>query len=327
MASDELCLQLPTSIDSVGDTGVLCNVGENNFFKLMWCAILMRKAQKAVQMNVPAVFEAHIEELWPGRDRIAEGRGDSERPHSGRVAERSDNLVTASPITAVSSSSPPPIIPARSPLRRPSRLATVHQYLTNSDPFASLHTQTVPGASETDDIPMARNFSSLGTVIDPPLLSASPGRTSPSDYSADSSTIVDSAADLLSVHHQHHLASRPESPQSMTTPEEGAVDRTSQSTRPESSSLDSFTMVDSSSPRSSKAPSVSQQPSMTKRQHALHELLSSERAYASDLALMRDIHIPLALGEFLCKIKRFVFLHIFIGVGPTADLHASKQAV
>ena len=36
---------------------------------------------------------------------------------------------------------------------------------------------------------------------------------------------------------------------------------------------------------------------MTKRYHALHELLSSERAYASDLALIREVHIPLALGE------------------------------
>lgn len=38
-------------------------------------------------------------------------------------------------------------------------------------------------------------------------------------------------------------------------------------------------------------------PAMSKRDHALLELLSSERAYASDLALIRDIHIPLALGE------------------------------
>ncbi|KAF9443991.1 hypothetical protein P691DRAFT_763777 [Macrolepiota fuliginosa MF-IS2] len=36
---------------------------------------------------------------------------------------------------------------------------------------------------------------------------------------------------------------------------------------------------------------------LTKRQHALHELLSSERAYASDLALIREVHIPLALGH------------------------------
>ncbi|KZT01488.1 uncharacterized protein LAESUDRAFT_663896 [Laetiporus sulphureus 93-53] len=37
--------------------------------------------------------------------------------------------------------------------------------------------------------------------------------------------------------------------------------------------------------------------SVSKRTHALQELLSSERAYASDLALIRDIHIPLALGQ------------------------------
>lgn len=38
-------------------------------------------------------------------------------------------------------------------------------------------------------------------------------------------------------------------------------------------------------------------PTVSKRNHALLELLSSERAYASDLALIRDMHIPLALGE------------------------------
>jgi hypothetical protein len=42
---------------------------------------------------------------------------------------------------------------------------------------------------------------------------------------------------------------------------------------------------------------VSPPPTMCKRNHALLELLSSERAYASDLALIRDIHIPVALGE------------------------------
>ncbi|KAI0774903.1 hypothetical protein BD413DRAFT_603443 [Trametes elegans] len=35
----------------------------------------------------------------------------------------------------------------------------------------------------------------------------------------------------------------------------------------------------------------------SKRTHALLELLSSERAYASDLALIRDVHVPLALGQ------------------------------
>ncbi|KAJ7133732.1 hypothetical protein C8R43DRAFT_894968 [Mycena crocata] len=36
---------------------------------------------------------------------------------------------------------------------------------------------------------------------------------------------------------------------------------------------------------------------LSKRQHALHELLSSERAYASDLALILEVHIPLGAGR------------------------------
>jgi dynamin-binding protein len=36
---------------------------------------------------------------------------------------------------------------------------------------------------------------------------------------------------------------------------------------------------------------------MAKRKYALLELLSSERVYANDLALMRHIHIPMALGH------------------------------
>ncbi|KIJ51253.1 hypothetical protein M422DRAFT_776540 [Sphaerobolus stellatus SS14] len=48
---------------------------------------------------------------------------------------------------------------------------------------------------------------------------------------------------------------------------------------------------------SSEAPSTpSESLPTSKRKHALTELLSSERAYASDLALIRDVHIPLALG-------------------------------
>ncbi|KAJ7840556.1 hypothetical protein B0H14DRAFT_1058687 [Mycena olivaceomarginata] len=40
---------------------------------------------------------------------------------------------------------------------------------------------------------------------------------------------------------------------------------------------------------------VSTSPStLSKRQHALHELMSSERAYASDLTLILEVHIPLA---------------------------------
>lgn len=37
---------------------------------------------------------------------------------------------------------------------------------------------------------------------------------------------------------------------------------------------------------------------ISKREHALKELLTSEQAYASDLAFIRNVHIPMALGKF-----------------------------
>lgn len=61
--------------------------------------------------------------------------------------------------------------------------------------------------------------------------------------------------------------------------------------RPDSPSIISSIDDDDASPGPSHPP-----PTMSKRTHALLELLTSERAYASDLALIRDIHIPLALG-------------------------------
>lgn len=63
------------------------------------------------------------------------------------------------------------------------------------------------------------------------------------------------------------------------------------------SSTDSFTLDVPACPAPAGAPTPNQPAVMTKRVHALRELLSSERAYASDLALIRDIHIPLALGR------------------------------
>jgi len=47
----------------------------------------------------------------------------------------------------------------------------------------------------------------------------------------------------------------------------------------------------------SSSSSLGQPISMSKRQHALHELLASERAYASDLAVIREVYMPLASGK------------------------------
>jgi hypothetical protein len=58
------------------------------------------------------------------------------------------------------------------------------------------------------------------------------------------------------------------------------------------------------SPATSAVFAAPTQPKASKRTHALLELLSSERAYASDLALTRDIHIPMAAGESYLRVTR-----------------------
>ncbi|KAG9105509.1 hypothetical protein FRC07_009225, partial [Ceratobasidium sp. 392] len=62
--------------------------------------------------------------------------------------------------------------------------------------------------------------------------------------------------------------------------------------RPSTSSL----LPPSASGASTPASGTTPPPKTAKRTHALLELLSSERAYASDLALIRDIYLPLARG-------------------------------
>ena len=67
----------------------------------------------------------------------------------------------------------------------------------------------------------------------------------------------------------------------------------------------------SSTPSGPPGERARSEPAVSKRTHALLELLSSERAYASDLAFVRDTHIPLALCEpsrhFLLSISRADF--------------------
>lgn len=48
---------------------------------------------------------------------------------------------------------------------------------------------------------------------------------------------------------------------------------------------------------SASASATALPPQTSKRTHALIELLTSERVYASDLAVLRHVHIPLALGQ------------------------------
>ncbi|KAG5635652.1 hypothetical protein H0H81_010522 [Sphagnurus paluster] len=90
-------------------------------------------------------------------------------------------------------------------------------------------------------------------------------------------------------------------------------------TRPQSPAVLSMDDAATSSSGSSLAPS--QHTPMTKRQHALHELLSSERAYASDLALIREVHIPLALGQHV------PLSNIPISIPPPLSSSSSSRTV
>lgn len=42
-------------------------------------------------------------------------------------------------------------------------------------------------------------------------------------------------------------------------------------------------------------------PTMSKRSHALVELLQSERTYSSDLAVIKDLYMPLAIGVLFLR--------------------------
>ncbi|KAJ6590157.1 hypothetical protein DFH09DRAFT_1027398 [Mycena vulgaris] len=57
-------------------------------------------------------------------------------------------------------------------------------------------------------------------------------------------------------------------------------------------------------------PPPATEPVLSKRQHALLELLSSERAYASDLTLILEVHIPLAQGPMTSEDIKIIFGNI-----------------
>ncbi|KAF8161375.1 hypothetical protein B0H34DRAFT_700687 [Crassisporium funariophilum] len=168
-----------------------------------------------------------------------------------------------------------PPLPARSPLRPPGRSISNSTSTTSFLTQDSLPSPRTPPLLDSDDFAAIaeaytmnhmnmrerhNSFPSLNGLIDP-LQATEEG-----------------LADPLS---QKNLPVRPDSPISLNLEDD-----------PEAEPVASTSTASSSS-----APSVAHPPTMTKRHHALHELLSSERAYASDLALIREVHIPLALGQ------------------------------
>jgi len=91
---------------------------------------------------------------------------------------------------------------------------------------------------------------------------------------------------------------------------------TSSPTSIDDSALDSPRLRDplDSPPSSATVPCKVAANGTSKRTHALIELIESERAYASDLALIRDIHLPVALG--MCYIHFPPIYTLFLTVIP-----------
>ncbi|KAF6759990.1 hypothetical protein DFP72DRAFT_988272 [Ephemerocybe angulata] len=184
-------------------------------------------------------------------------------PHSDLVDEPPASLLS----TSRQQRSPPqisPPIPVRSPLRPPARSIS-----SQNEPWDSVRSSRL--TQDSLETPPSSAIDDNTIIVDsnsPP--GAFPMQERNSYPSIDE--LLDAAAGNLKT-----LADRSDSPVGLA--------------------MQPRTKRESSSSSSSLPAPVPPQSTMTKRQHALHEILSSERAYASDLALIREVHIPLALGQ------------------------------
>ncbi|KAG8880308.1 hypothetical protein FRB97_000921 [Tulasnella sp. 331] len=197
----------------------------------------------------------------------------------------------------LSSSSMPPNIPVRSPLRRPAAKSTA---------------------------------SFTGVLKEYDLAPDSPLPITPNPYTDGS---PDPNASLASQLAASRAPSRalPLRPSDVAEIYSGALcDPRSNNSNP---SLTSFAATitpaspfGSASTSSSHGTGTTPGPSASKRQHALLELLSSERAYAADLAVVRDIHIPLSRGQPPPFEVPATAHHLSIPSSPRSSTHTTSTA-
>lgn len=198
---------------------------------------------------------------------LARGLGDAPRSSLVDTATSLEppRIATREPLETPSKSPPRPV---RSPLRPPPRSLTSPKV----DPMPS---------------PMLR----LGTS---------------SSFSIN--TLVDSFSTADIVIDGAFLTEKPKVPPLLAMPRTPSPDKPLPITPSSSSSSPTLAIDNSPDSASARDPTDSPPPSatfypkvlstgLTKRTHALLELIESERAYASDLALIRDIHLPVALGH------------------------------
>ncbi|PPQ78977.1 hypothetical protein CVT25_002261 [Psilocybe cyanescens] len=225
-------------------------------------------------------------------------------PRSHRVYTRPSPLFT----TSSSSTPSPPSLPLRSPLRPPPRsISTSTQSSStvshSNSAVASSNTSTltldspVSPQTPTDDLASIsdltllpahfqmrdrhNSFPSLNGLIDPLVLVDDEKQMQRPSLLNLNLNLNGVTVDLLSK----ELPERPETPLSINLEDDSILE----------SNVDNNT--NTTAPTSVASSHHPPPPTMSKRHHAMHELLSSERAYASDLALIREVHIPLALGH------------------------------
>lgn len=182
----------------------------------------------------------------------------------------SPRIDPSSPMSTLSSSlSTPPPPPPRSPLRPSTK--SVSSFTTLVNLYTNRDTMPPPPLPESQEsiADKKRSVASFTALLDQLHLSTPTIPPSPmSDIDADNFSLSDDKP----------LPSPPDNNSGSSSPT--ATIGLNQT--PSMSSNDS-TLAASA-------------PVVTKREHALKELLSSERAYASDLAFIRNVHIPIALG-------------------------------
>lgn len=181
------------------------------------------------------------------------------------------SILTASPPSPSDLHTPQtPPVPARSPLRPPPKsvasFTTFLEHYTNRDPDIRDSTEPMP----------LRSVPSLSALLDAYAIN-SPLVGSPleNEHWNDTTALLDDDEKTL-----------PSLPLS-----DSAIDLTIKG-------LDSPQVSSSYSLSTTLSTATTLVPPMSKREHALNELLSSERAYASDLAFIRDVHLPLAFGTY-----------------------------
>lgn len=166
------------------------------------------------------------------------------------------------------SKSPPPL-PPRSPLRPPPRSPTSTKVDLMPSPMLRM------GSSSSFSInSLVDPFPTADLLIDAPFLNDKPKvpplfpvpRTPSPDKPLPITPSTSTSSPTSTEDHSHDSASNP---------------------------------MDSPPPSATLPPKLLSS-GLTKRTHALLELIESERTYASDLALIRDIHLPVALG--MCHI-------------------------